>query len=622
MILNEELLAVERGEKGETMQKILRTLVMYGEAFGAERMVKITGKKGHSVIGTGTMTWKPVFELMQELIDSRAMPKQMFTADPRGFESHVPATIPQRAMFSLIFKFQKKMEDEWRLMGIQDPDGYTCTPYMEEVGNVPKEGEILGWAESSAVAFANSVIGARCNRNSGVIEMMSNILGYVPEFGLLTDEGRKADWIIEVKCSKMPEPQLLGSAIGFKVIEDVPYIRGLDTFLGTELTQKTKDYLKDMGAAAASNGSVGLYHVENLTPEAKRLGDALIKENAQVYVIDDAVIAATKASYPVTWHNEDGNPVIAFAGCPHFSLAQLIEWTDRFAEGLKKNGKKKVAMPTIFSAAPAVSAAFEKDHPDKAKQLKKMGVTVSGLCPLSYTANPLVEKTRFITASNKLRYYSRARFFDEEEFVDIVTGGGLPEEKDAAVEEVASEVASVEGTAAAQEPAQPDKEVAKGAAAAQEIPDDTAGGPKIFKGRTIVAGNVSGEALVTHTGFNTLANLKTAGSFLNPKNELIDHNNPELIGRRIPGKILCLPETIGSTTGGMVLFSVARLGAAPAAMLFSKPADPLAVAGACLIANWAEKPMIVVDGLGEAFLESVKEGDTVSVSEDGTVKVE
>ena len=425
MQLNEELQSIRDGAQGETMQKILNTLVMYGEAFGAKRMVPITGRMGHAVIGTGTMTWKPVFELMEELIDARALPKEMFTTDPRGFESFVPATLPQRAMFQVVFKFQKKMEEAWRLMGIKDTNAYTCTPYMEEVGNIPNQGEILGWAESSAVAYANSVLGARCNRNSGVLEMMSNILGYVPEFGLLTDEGRKADWIIDVQCTTMPEPQLLGSAIGFKVIEDVPYIRGLDKYLGTELTQTVKDYLKDMGAAAASNGSVGLYHVEHLTPEAVEQGDALIKEGAQVYVIDDAEIAKTKASYPVTWQKEEGAPQIAFAGCPHFSCAQLVEWTDRLAAGLQKHGRKKVAMPVIFSSAPDVSAHFEEAYPEKAKALKKMGVTVSGLCPLSYTANPLVEKTRFITASNKLRYYSRARFFDEAEFVDIVTGGEI-----------------------------------------------------------------------------------------------------------------------------------------------------------------------------------------------------
>ena len=431
MILNEELLAVQRGEQGEAMRKVLNTLVMYGEAFGAERMVKITGKMGHSVIGTGSMTWKPVFDLMEELIDGGALPRQSFTTDPRGVEPHVPMSIADRAMFKVIFSGQKRMENEWERMGIKDSNAYTCTAYMEEVGNIPQYGDILGWAESSAVSYVNSVIGARCNRNSGILELMSNILGYVPEFGLLTDEGRKADWIIEVRCQNMPEPQLLGSAIGFKCVEDVPFIRGLDKWLGTELTQKVKDYLKDMGAAAASNGSVGLYHVENITPEAVKHarsegGNALIKENAKVFVIDDEEIARVKASYPNPWEereDSDGAPELAFAGCPHFSCRQLCEWTDRLADGLKKHGNRHVAMNTIFCAAPDVREAFEKQYPLKARRLKKMGVTVSGLCPLSYTSNPLTDKIRIITASNKLRYYSKARFYSEEELVEIITGG-------------------------------------------------------------------------------------------------------------------------------------------------------------------------------------------------------
>ena len=431
MILNEELLAVQRGEQGEAMRKVLNTLVMYGEAFGAERMVKITGRMGHAVIGTGSMTWKPVFDLMEELIDGGALPRQSFTTDRRGVEPHVPMSIADRAMFKVIFSGQKRMENEWERMGIKDSNAYTCTAYMEEVGNIPQYGDILGWAESSAVSYVNSVIGARCNRNSGILELMSNILGYVPEFGLLTDEGRKADWIIEVRCQNMPEPQLLGSAIGFKCVEDVPFIRGLDKWLGTELTQKVKDYLKDMGAAAASNGSVGLYHVENITPEAVKHarsegGNALIKENAKVFVIDDEEIARVKASYPNPWEereDSDGAPELAFAGCPHFACRQLCEWTDRLADGLKKHGNRRVAMNTIFCAAPDVREAFEKQYPLKARRLKKLGVTVSGLCPLSYTSNPLTDKIRIITASNKLRYYSKARFYSEEELVEIITGG-------------------------------------------------------------------------------------------------------------------------------------------------------------------------------------------------------
>lgn len=149
---------------------------------------------------------------------------------------------------------------------------YTCACYLPEVGNTPKRGEILSWAESSAVVYANSVLGARCNRNSGIIELMGSIAGFVPEFGLLTDEGRKADWIIEIKTTKKPEAQILGSAIGMKVMEKVPYIRGLDKWTGTELNDEACAYLKDFGAATASNGSVGLYHIENLTPEAVDYG--------------------------------------------------------------------------------------------------------------------------------------------------------------------------------------------------------------------------------------------------------------------------------------------------------------------------------------------------------------
>ena len=173
MILNEELLAVQRGEQGEAMRKVLNTLVMYGEAFGAERMVKITGKMGHSVIGTGSMTWKPVFDLMEELIDGGALPRQSFTTDPRGVEDHVPMSLKDRAMFKVIFSGQKRMEQKWERMGIKDSNAYTCTAYMEEVGNIPEYGDILGWAESSAVSYVNSVIGARCNRNSGILELGS-----------------------------------------------------------------------------------------------------------------------------------------------------------------------------------------------------------------------------------------------------------------------------------------------------------------------------------------------------------------------------------------------------------------------------------------------------------------
>ena len=409
------------GEKGETMAKVVKTLVMYGDAFGAERMVPVTSKYGHTVISFGLKAIKPVYELYDQLIDAGLTSAQKFTADPRPIDDNIPTSLLEDIVFKkIMYTHQASYEEQLKKLGIKGEDDYTCTCYMDEVGNKPAKGEVLSWAESSAVVYANSVLGARCNRNSGIIELMGSVAGFVPEFGLLTDEGRKATWIIEVKCEKKPEAQLLGSAIGMKVMEEVPYIKGLDKWLGTELTDGVCAYLKDFGAATASNGSVGLYHIENLTPEAKEQGEALIKEGAQVYVIDDAELERVKASYPIIWKNKDAKPELCFIGCPHMSVQQLKDWTDAIEEKLRANGLSKVTVPTVFTAAPAVIKALEGTvYLDK---LATYGVVVSYICPLMYMNNPLCKKKAVITCSNKLRTYTSARYYTEAEILDIITG--------------------------------------------------------------------------------------------------------------------------------------------------------------------------------------------------------
>jgi predicted aconitase len=318
-----------------------------------------------------------------------------------------------------MYSAQNRYDEQLTKMGILNDKAYTCTCYMDEVGNIPEKGEVLSWAESSAVVYANSVLGARCNRNSGIIEMFGSIVGFVPYFGLVTDEGRKATWIVEVKTDKKPEAQVLGSAIGMKVMEDVPYVKGMNQWIGNELTADTKAYLKDFGAATASNGAVGLYHIEGLTPEAVEQGEALIAEGAKVYVIDDAELERVKASYPVMWKNKDAAPKLCFVGCPHLSHAQLVEWTDNVAAALKKNGLKKVSVPTVFTAAPAVVEAFNKTP--YGQKLKDTGVILSYICPLMYMNNPLAGKMPVITNSNKLRTYTTARYYTSAEVLDIIT---------------------------------------------------------------------------------------------------------------------------------------------------------------------------------------------------------
>jgi len=149
---------------------------------------------------------------------------------------------------------------------------------------------------------------------------------------------------------------------------------------------------------------------------------------------------------------------------------------------------------------------------------------------------------------------------------------------------------------------------------------------KTFKGRLIVPSGdgkgINAEALVSKQGFNTLASFQKALMFGDKKARCSDQNNADLYGKPMAGKALCLPQTIGSTTGGMVLFCAATMGRQPACLLFSKPIDSLAAAGAILAGVWTDKPMLTVDSLGDEFLATVKTGSRISVGNDGTVEVE
>ncbi|MBR0112827.1 MAG: DUF521 domain-containing protein [Clostridia bacterium] len=420
MTLTQEQQDILGGSKGETMAKVMQTLVLYGDAFGAEKMVPVTSTKGHLVTSFGLKVMKPVYNLMDQLIEGGAFSKQKFSVDPKPIDPNVPANFLEKLVFNkFMYSMQDSYDSQLAKLGLIDSDSYTCTCYMDEVGNIPKKGDYLSWAESSAVVYANSVLGARCNRNSGIIELFGSIAGFVPYFGLLTDEGRKATWVIEVKTTKKPEAQILGSAIGMKVMEDVPYIKGMGEWLGSELTDDVKAYLKDFGAATASNGAVGLYHIDGLTPEAKELGESLVAEGAKVYVIDDDELQRVQDNYPIMWKDINAAPKLCFVGCPHLSMAQLKEWTDNVTAALEKNGRTKVSVPTVFTAAPAVCEEFNKTP--YAKKLKDAGVILSYICPLMYMNNPLCKKKAVITNSNKLRTYTTSRYYRSDEILDIIT---------------------------------------------------------------------------------------------------------------------------------------------------------------------------------------------------------
>lgn len=422
MKLTDEQKSILDGSRGETMAKVMKTVVMFGDIFGAEKLVPVTHKDGHLVTSFGIALMKPLFSTMDKLIDAGITTQGKFTVDPRPLDyANVKCNLLEKIAFHIMYKKQSDYEAQLLKVGLRDSDSFTCTCYLDEVGNIPNKGDVLSWAESSAVVYANSVLGARCNRNSGMLDLFGSIVGYVPYFGLVTDEGRKAKWRVVVKTTKKPEAQVLGSAIGMKVVEDVPYVYGLDKFLGNELNDEATAYLKDFGAATASNGAVGLYHIDGLTPEAKELGESLILPDANTYIIDDAELERVYRSYPVMWKNPDGPAKLCFIGCPHLTYGQLVGWTKDICAALRSAGRKKVAVRTVLCAAPGVAEKFKKTP--LYGELTATGATLTSICPLMYTNNPLTKSTPIATNSNKLRTYSVARYYKDADMLRVIAGG-------------------------------------------------------------------------------------------------------------------------------------------------------------------------------------------------------
>ena len=422
MKLSDEQIAILNGSEGEVKAKVMETIVRYGDMFEATELVKVTHGEGHLVTSFGLSLLKPVYRTMDELISAGLKVTEGFTMDPRPVDfKNVKCNLLDKLLFStVLYGKQKDYEEQLRKLGLKSKDAFSCACYFDEMGNVPKKGDILSWAESSAVNYANSVLGARCNRNSGMIDIFGSIIGYVPKFGLLTDEGRKAKWKVIVKTTKKPIPQILGSAIGIKVMEDVPYVVGLDKWIGSELNDECKSYLKDFGAATASNGAVGLYHIENVTPEAVEQGESLLEDDYKEYVIDDKELERVFKSYPVMWKHPEKSGTLAFIGCPHLSRVQLEEWADKIVEGLSRSGHDKVSCQTVLCTAPPVREEFIKT--ERYQKLVKTGARVTCICPLMYTSNPLTKSRRMMTCSNKLRTYSVARYYKDDELLDIITG--------------------------------------------------------------------------------------------------------------------------------------------------------------------------------------------------------
>lgn len=412
-----------QGVQGPVLQKVMQTVVLFGEVLGAERLVEIDGP-GHFVIPWCTPGIAPPIEMLEELVAAGLKTKFPFTLDPRppldfenlNLESEVENVILE------MYVEQERYDELMLKLGLRDKDAYTCNPYQPEVGNIPERDAILAWSESACSIYVNSIFAARTNRNGAIMDLLLNIVGKTPLAGQLTDEGRRANWLVEINTDRLPNPQLLGAAIGKKLLGGVPYICGLDRFLDSALDGPTTDYLQDMGAMLATYSAVNLYHLESITPEAVDMGRDLLISGYSTFVVDEHELENLRNSYPVMWDDPKANPEKCYVGCPHLSLRQIYSWTDEIEKGLRVQGVDRLAVETVLYAAPQVLEIFRADE-EIYRRISDAGVRFSSACSETIFETGLYNGNPVVTNSNKLRAYTSARFFPDEELVKILVSG-------------------------------------------------------------------------------------------------------------------------------------------------------------------------------------------------------
>ena len=334
MFLSREEEAILAGEAGEVMERMLRLLVRLGEIYNADKLIPISSAQvaGVSYKSIGD----PGLEFLTDIADKGAKVHVLTFLNPAGMdiESWKELGFPENFV-----KKQLEIIEAFRKMGIIV--SATCTPYLS--GNLPRFGEHIAWSESSAVSFSNSVIGARTNREGGPSALAAAILGRTPNYGFHLDENRKPDFHVSVETDLTSEADYgaLGYYVGKIVKDRVPYFTGIKN--------SQLDALKALGAAMAASGAVALYHVENITPEAK---------NFSYHGLEKITFTRKELEDTYKALNTGEEPDIIIFGCPHASLNEIRKITE-LVHG------KKVRKPFWICTSRAVKELAKRMNYDK-----------------------------------------------------------------------------------------------------------------------------------------------------------------------------------------------------------------------------------------------------------------
>ncbi len=375
MNLEPEQESVLKGESGPAMAKAMKTLVEYGKAFGASGLVPV--KSGHLAGSFGIITYKAYYNILDRLVRDGVGVKVPTTVNPRP---GADLNLVNRVVFSK----QKKLERLFEALGVTP--NYSCACY--EGPNRPEKGDVVAWAESSAVQFANSALGARTNRHSLLIDICSAVTGLTPEFGYLLDENRKGQVLVKVE-DKSIDPSGLGFLVGKAVVDKAPVIEHIDV-----------DWpgLKNMGGAMAAAGGVALFHVEGLTPEAPDLKSVFDGEPPETMTV-------TRADYDELRKRGAEKTDLVVFGCPQMTYEEAIRLAERFSGKLSKK-------PVWFCMIPEHKERFLKT--DLYAKAFEAGVKVYDHCPLA-ALTVRVGNKNILSSSGKLYYYLEGAEYGSDE---------------------------------------------------------------------------------------------------------------------------------------------------------------------------------------------------------------
>lgn len=385
MYLNNEEEQILKGEKGTVLQKAMELLNSLGTIFGAEKLIEIKSAQISGVsyknIGDGGI------DFLQNFKDEKVKVKT--TLNPIGFDIEYPKYLNLPSEF--IAK-QIKILNLYKSMGILAT--YTCTPYYFE--NIPSFGDNIAWAESSAVIYVNSLLGARTNRESGVSALAAALIGKTPFYGMHIAKNRKATINVSLKITpSLPDFAVIGLLIGEKIKNGIPYISGIRDY--------TESALKSLGAAMNATGAIPMFHAEMITPEWK-----ISDEGLEKITIEENDIKEYRERF-----NTHKDPELVALGCPHLSYSELKD----IYLFLKNKKKKENVELWLFTSRSTKQKAY-----NYVNQIEAFGGKVyADTCMVVAPINLKFKVTA--TNSGKAVYYLRLPNYSDQDtvFYDLYT---------------------------------------------------------------------------------------------------------------------------------------------------------------------------------------------------------